>query len=108
MSAGFGRIGRLVLRAALARDDIEVVAINDPFVAEDYIAWGSSTLSECISCLAPSMSYNRGPYSGANAFHNFGIIPRQVIDVHCPAVTCSSMTPLMESTEAMLRPAPGS
>ena len=29
---GFGRIGRLVLRAALARDDVQVVAINDPFV----------------------------------------------------------------------------
>lgn len=36
---GFGRIGRLVLRAALGREDIEVVAINDPFVAEDYIAY---------------------------------------------------------------------
>ena len=29
---GFGRIGRLVLRAALQHDDLEVVAINDPFV----------------------------------------------------------------------------
>ena len=27
---GFGRIGRLVFRAAMERDDIEVVAINDP------------------------------------------------------------------------------
>ena len=27
--AGFGRIGRLVLRATLERDDVEVVAIND-------------------------------------------------------------------------------
>ena len=27
---GFGRIGRLVLRAACTRDDMEVVAINDP------------------------------------------------------------------------------
>ena len=26
---GFGRIGRMILRAAMARDDIEVVAIND-------------------------------------------------------------------------------
>ena len=26
---GFGRIGRCVLRAALARNDVEVVAIND-------------------------------------------------------------------------------
>lgn len=27
---GFGRIGRLVLRATIGRDDVEVVAINDP------------------------------------------------------------------------------
>ena len=27
--AGFGRIGRLVLRATLERDDVEVTAIND-------------------------------------------------------------------------------
>ena len=26
---GFGRIGRMVLRASLERDDIDVVAIND-------------------------------------------------------------------------------
>lgn len=36
--AGFGRIGRLVLRAALAKEGIEVVAINDPFIENDYIA----------------------------------------------------------------------
>lgn len=29
---GFGRIGRLVLRAALEKPHIEVVAINDPFI----------------------------------------------------------------------------
>ncbi|RLV94918.1 Glyceraldehyde-3-phosphate dehydrogenase [Spathaspora sp. JA1] len=36
---GFGRIGRLVLRVALQRKDIEVVAINDPFIATDYAAY---------------------------------------------------------------------
>lgn len=35
---GFGRIGRLVMRAAAARDDIEVVAIND-LIDIDYIAY---------------------------------------------------------------------
>ena len=35
---GFGRIGRLVMRAAASRDDIEVVAINDLLDA-DYIAY---------------------------------------------------------------------
>ena len=29
---GFGRIGRIVFRAALKRDDVEVVGLNDPFM----------------------------------------------------------------------------
>lgn len=33
---GFGRIGRLVLRVVSERDDVEVVAINDPFLTVDY------------------------------------------------------------------------
>lgn len=33
---GFGRIGRLVLRVASKRDDVEVVAVNDPFISADY------------------------------------------------------------------------
>jgi glyceraldehyde 3-phosphate dehydrogenase len=36
---GFGRIGRMVLRAAMARDDIEVVAVNDPFIPPDYMVY---------------------------------------------------------------------
>jgi len=35
---GFGRIGRLVLRAALLKG-AEVVAINDPFIALDYMVY---------------------------------------------------------------------
>lgn len=33
---GFGRIGRLILRACLERSDVEVVGINDPFISADY------------------------------------------------------------------------
>ena len=33
---GFGRIGRLALRIAAKRDDVEVVAINDPFLTVEY------------------------------------------------------------------------
>ena len=33
---GFGRIGRLILRACANRDDVKVVAINDPFITPDY------------------------------------------------------------------------
>ncbi len=36
---GYGRIGRLVLRNAQHRDDVEVVAINDPFLSADYAAY---------------------------------------------------------------------
>ena len=33
---GFGRIGRLVLRVCATRKDVEVVAINDPFIDLEY------------------------------------------------------------------------
>jgi glyceraldehyde 3-phosphate dehydrogenase len=36
---GFGRIGRLVFRAACERDDIDVVGINDPFISMDYMVY---------------------------------------------------------------------
>ena len=36
---GFGRIGNLAFQAALAREGVEVVAINDPFIAADYMAY---------------------------------------------------------------------
>lgn len=36
---GFGRIGRLVLRAGLSNPNIEFVGINDPFMSPDYCAY---------------------------------------------------------------------
>ncbi|MBQ8430464.1 MAG: type I glyceraldehyde-3-phosphate dehydrogenase, partial [Clostridia bacterium] len=36
---GFGRIGRLVLRASLERKDLEVVAVNDPFIDAEYASY---------------------------------------------------------------------
>jgi len=36
---GFGRIGRMVFRASIFREDIEVVAINDPFIPADYMVY---------------------------------------------------------------------
>ena len=36
---GFGRIGRLVFRAALNRGDVEVVGLNDPFMNPEYMAY---------------------------------------------------------------------
>jgi len=36
---GFGRIGRLVFRAACGRNDVQVVGINDPFIDLDYMVY---------------------------------------------------------------------
>ena len=36
---GFGRIGRLIMRASVERDDVEVVAINDPFLTPEYACY---------------------------------------------------------------------
>lgn len=36
---GFGRIGNLAFQAALKNKEVEVVAINDPFITADYMAY---------------------------------------------------------------------
>jgi len=36
---GFGRIGRLVCRAAFEHEDIDVVAVNDPFIDLEYMVY---------------------------------------------------------------------
>lgn len=36
---GFGRIGRLVLRTSQDQKDVQVVAINDPFINLEYMAY---------------------------------------------------------------------
>lgn len=36
---GFGRIGTLAFEAALNKEEVEVVAINDPFITADYMAY---------------------------------------------------------------------
>lgn len=48
---GFGRIGRLVLRAAVLKDSVEVTAVNDPFLDINYMVRniGKSHSSSLIS-----------------------------------------------------------
>nr|GMD26205.1 glyceraldehyde-3-phosphate dehydrogenase 2, cytosolic [Ipomoea batatas] len=36
---GFGRIGRLVARVALHSEDVELVAVNDPFISTEYMTY---------------------------------------------------------------------
>jgi len=46
---GFGRIGRLVLRASLekTKQGVEVVAVNDPFLKPDYMVSSESKDTGC-------------------------------------------------------------
>ena len=36
---GFGRIGNLTFQAALEKNNVDIVAINDPFITADYMAY---------------------------------------------------------------------
>ena len=36
---GFGRIGKLVFQAALEKGEVDIIAINDPFITADYMAY---------------------------------------------------------------------
>ena len=40
---GFGRIGRLVFRAGIVRDDIEIVAVNAPDKKPEQLAYAIDT-----------------------------------------------------------------
>ena len=51
---GFGRIGKLTLQAALNKNEVEVVAINDPFVQADYMAY---MLIDCLLAMSCHNSY---------------------------------------------------
>lgn len=44
---GFGRIGRIVFRNAYEHDDVEIVAVNDPFIEPQYAV--SSALSSRVA-----------------------------------------------------------
>jgi len=41
LGSGFGRIGRLVARVALQSEDVELVAVNDPFITTEYMVRAS-------------------------------------------------------------------
>lgn len=38
---GFGRIGRIVFRNAVEHDDVQIVAVNDPFIEPKYAVSGT-------------------------------------------------------------------
>lgn len=42
---GFGRIGRIVFRNAIEHNDVDIVAVNDPFIEPTYAVSRSATCS---------------------------------------------------------------
>ncbi|KAL8557779.1 hypothetical protein ACS0TY_005035 [Phlomoides rotata] len=75
----FGRIGRLVLRIATFRGDIDVVAVNDPFIDAKYMAY--------------MFKYNstHGPYKG-----NIGVIDESTLEINGKRILVSSQRNLTE------------
>ncbi|KAI3754934.1 hypothetical protein L1987_54726 [Smallanthus sonchifolius] len=55
---GFGRIGRLVARVTLQRDDIELVPVKDPFISTDYMVLCFS--SRQLKCVFSTTSRAQG------------------------------------------------
>jgi len=52
---GFGRIGRIVFRNAVEHDDIDIVAVNDPFIDPAYaVSYQSSPSVLSPHCPLPS------------------------------------------------------
>ena len=50
---GFGRIGRLVLRAAVDKG-VEVVAVNDPFIDVTYMV-SNFHLTPCVTSVSTAL-----------------------------------------------------
>jgi dihydrodipicolinate reductase len=50
---GFGRIGRIVFRNAVEHDDVEIVAVNDPFIDPKYAVSCGPAIPR-PTCIQPS------------------------------------------------------
>lgn len=51
---GFGRIGRLVFRAAYGNPNFNIVSINDPFITPKYMAYMLKVRVRAGACVAPN------------------------------------------------------
>ncbi|CRK20744.1 hypothetical protein BN1723_002711 [Verticillium longisporum] len=68
---GFGRIGRIVFRNAVEHSDVEIVAVNDPFIETKYAAY---MLKPKLLHIPPT-SYTMAPIKvGINGFGRIGRI----------------------------------
>lgn len=54
---GFGRIGRIVFRNAAEHPDIEIVAVNDPFIETEYAVSKTLTAPPPFRLVANGLRY---------------------------------------------------
>ena len=72
---GFGRIGRLVTRISEDFDNIEVVAINDPFLTPDYAKYLLTSTSLKVSAVASLSGFDDPLYFSRVFKKNTGYSP---------------------------------
>ena len=63
---GFGRIGRIVFRNAIEHEDIEVVAVNDPFIETKYAVSATSSTSAAVAASPIILLQNHGAKPAAS------------------------------------------
>ena len=93
----FGRIGRLVLRAALQKKTVEVVSVNDPFLDPEYMV----RVSRSVAALAHRMQAylfkydsTHGRYHGEVKVENGHlVIDGHTIHVHTQCVPHAPLPP---------------
>lgn len=73
---GFGRIGRLVFRAAYGNPNFNIVSINDPFITPKYMSYMLKVctvvfqqryfkfISFCVLCCGHQYDTVHGPFAG--------------------------------------------
>jgi hypothetical protein len=105
----FGRIGRIVLRAALKNPDVLVVSINDPFIDLSYMVSPGLFVYCCLCVCVAAPCVCHLPRSGPHAIqlHPPGFPLRyHESDAHYAhncSCTCSSTTPPTAASRATWR-----
>ena len=92
----FGRIGRIVLRAAVNHPDVDVISINDPFMDLDYMVSGRPAALQATQRVAGA-SFRLPPLAPVSS----PLPPPFLPDNRC---TCSSTTRRTAASRAPSRP----
>lgn len=97
----FGRIGRLVTRAAFHSKKVEIVAINDPFIDLDYMVRVFFFFFLNLENLEGILAYN--VYTNLRFSFSFVLLSVLSSCFYLHRYTCSSMTLPMEGTRERSR-----